>query len=748
MKHALAAFLLTASAALGQTPPTLLNSDGTGMNNPTFRNAVLPVQTSQGGKYLKTDGSSATWESVTGATVDNAAVNAAITTDPVETRKNLQSPKIGMAAGGSFGGKFMSSGTQTNPQVRALYLGDSIAYPPDAQFRSLLGSGGRIFASSESTRTGAATATTNPDFSKSFNGGWVNLSTGTATYHALGVSTEGFIGREIQVWFWSETGGGTFSVSYDVNSSGTYTTLTTANSTMAGTATYTGATGVVDAAEGGAGGALRLVKFTLTNPEMLRVKVTGLSGSAKIIAVGALEVPNSGTRNPGFVGLSCAFAGTEPSQWDDLPDAALAVLIEQWNPDLIYVRGYETLSQWTTQFNAFAQKIRAVKPGIQFVLTGMHVTGDDNTNVLNAVDKWQQQWCDANEGVFIPIRNRMGDIAWSINQRFAAVPFYGAPNNTFSVPVTGGVDATGVLTTGFAHTFTPGKWLRFETLTGGSNLKTGRAYRVLTAPTTTTFTLADVDGTTPVALGTDVSAGSLSFMDTTHMSLEGSSFVANLVMESLPQVTLPRQFLDGLSDPLGGWQRRAVLPSRIQSESASKGWTFAGPSSKRRGISVGRINGSGSATGYPTSITMGATLVGGNEAAFISGINDGGFGLAFDGNYAVIGDHPSASSFRGLNASSGGLSDKLEVYNANSGLVSLAVSTAGTTTAHKPLLVFRNAATASSKGTAVAQVDATGQAKFVLRSFADDAAADADATLLSGMLYRTTAGGRTVYQKP
>lgn len=89
MKAILALLLLTASAALGQTPPTLLNSDGTGMNNPTFRNAVLPVQTSQGGKYLKTDGSSATWESVTGATVDNSAVNAAIATAPATTRSSL-----------------------------------------------------------------------------------------------------------------------------------------------------------------------------------------------------------------------------------------------------------------------------------------------------------------------------------------------------------------------------------------------------------------------------------------------------------------------------------------------------------------------------------------------------------------------------------------------------------------------------------------------------------------------------------
>jgi len=38
--------------------------------------------------------------------------------------------------------------------------------------------------------------------------------------------------------------------------------------------------------------------------------------------------------------------------------------------------------------------------------------------------------------------------------------------------------------------------------------------------------------------------------------------------------------------------------------------------------------------------------------------------------------------------------------------------------------------------------------KATIPNYADDAAADADAGLLPGQLYRTTAGGRTVYQKP
>jgi hypothetical protein len=86
--------------------------------------------------------------------------------------------------------------------------------------------------------------------------------------------------------------------------------------------------------------------------------------------------------------------------------------------------------------------------------------------------------------------------------------------------------------------------------------------------------------------------------------------------------------------------------------------------------------------------------------------------MAWDANYAVIGDNPSASTFRGMNASSGGTSDKLEVYNGNSGLASLAISTAGSTLAHKPLLILRNLASTASKGTALTHFEATGELRY------------------------------------
>jgi hypothetical protein len=72
---------------------------------------------------------------------------------------------------------------------------------------------------------------------------------------------------------------------------------------------------------------------------------------------------------------------------------------------------------------------------------------------------------------------------------------------------------------------------------------------------------------------------------------------------------------------------------------------------------------------------------------------------------------------------------------------------AGTTAATYAISVDIGASV-SSDGTSTAGFFADGRAKIIIPTYADDTAADADAALLSGQLYRTTAGARSVFQKP
>jgi hypothetical protein len=599
---------------------------------------------------------------------------------------------------------------------------------------------------------GGATATnsigTPNAYAKSFTGSWANLGTGTVLFSKLGPT----LGRRVFVFFWSETGGGTFTVESDFNGDSNWTTLKAGTLTggglngqvvsVSGNATIN-ASGVVDASEGGATGALRCLIFDFANPEYLRIRCngSGSTGSAKIISAGAVEVVASGTRLSGYVGLDCSMAGSTPQQWDDMPDQAIQTVMNFWNPDVIYVRGSETLTDWQNSFAPLAAKFLAIKPNLEFVLVGMHVTGSNNTNTLDSIDQWQQQWCDQNNGVFIPVRNRMGTIDWSIENRLTGTVFGGA------FTVTSGSASTNILT--LSNTLpanTNGSWIILESKSGGSNLVVGRAYRILSGQGTNQMMLADYNGTTPISLGSDVTEATIGIQDALHMSSEGQSFVAGIVIEAMNQFFVSRFSLNGYAPTNEGWQRNVVTPERIQSDSSDRAWTFAGPSYKRRSISIGNTNGNTAFGGYPSAMSIGSF---GSNSGYITGPNSSGVGFLFDANFGVFGQNVASGTFRSLNAGVNGLTDWFEVFgnsNANN-RNALAVSTIGNTAAHGPLQVWRNNASSSSKGTEVARMDALGRFSPTIPEYANDAAADADSALPSGFLYRVT-GNRAVFRKP
>ena len=99
MKYLLTLFLLSATFVFSQ--PTLLNSDGTGMNNPTFRNAVLPAQGPHSGKFLTTNGTDASWATVTSGTPSGTGfvkVSGGVLTPPSATIPIADITGLGTAA--------------------------------------------------------------------------------------------------------------------------------------------------------------------------------------------------------------------------------------------------------------------------------------------------------------------------------------------------------------------------------------------------------------------------------------------------------------------------------------------------------------------------------------------------------------------------------------------------------------------------------------------------------------------------
>lgn len=98
MKHLLLSLALTASV-FGQ-PIKSPGINGENIVNPAFRNAVLPSQASQSGKYLKTNGTAASWETVTAAPSGTgfAKVTSGVWDTPSATIPHTDITGLGTAA--------------------------------------------------------------------------------------------------------------------------------------------------------------------------------------------------------------------------------------------------------------------------------------------------------------------------------------------------------------------------------------------------------------------------------------------------------------------------------------------------------------------------------------------------------------------------------------------------------------------------------------------------------------------------
>jgi hypothetical protein len=633
-------------------------------------------------------------------------------------------------------------------QFRSISIGDSICRYAATHIVGAIGRGGALWSivdgegSSGATLASGATAETSIGFPNAYatspTGSYARLgASGTVTFHDPGSITRAILGSIFKVGYWSRTGGGTFKVQYDIDASGSWVDIVPDN---AGTAPgTTSESTTIDAAEGAAG-AFRILTFTRALPQFYRVRVVALSGDPMICYGGVIElqpVSAGHGRVPGWVHLPCEMAGSSPSQWDDFPDAGWTTLLDDHAPDVCFVRGYEDQAQWENQFAALAARLLAIRPTMQIVIIGMHPTRIGNaTNQLDVTDLWQRQWAKHNAQVYIPIRDSMGDFEWGL-----ANDLYSGLNVTVT-----GDETTDIITT--SGSVTLDALVYFPALTGGAGLELNKRispYRVGEKLTETTIRLVEYDGVTPVNFTTAITAGTLRQVDGTHPGEKGYAVIDSIIAEKLAHVKNFNRVVSNYAGP-----NQLALPQQssnngyiVPYSGASPFFRVIGPRNQRKGFQISHADGTGSATGYPQGVEIGVFA---NENSYLLGKNAIGQGLVWDSNYMLIGRADNLT--RALSLASGGVSDSVEIYASNNGLAALAVTTAGTTTSHKPLQVWRNGASASAKGTEVAQMDATGKLKSVIPTYADDAAADADATLLSGMLYRTTAGVRTVFQKP
>jgi hypothetical protein len=109
----------------------------------------------------------------------------------------------------------------------------------------------------------------------------------------------------------------------------------------------------------------------------------------------------------------------------------------------------------------------------------------------------------------------------------------------------------------------------------------------------------------------------------------------------------------------------------------------------------------------------------------------------------------SARNFRSLQTSTAVARTLSATSEVNSGTAAnTALIASGVTSQTGNIFEVRTTASPTAAGTLVSGANSAGRLFSVLGVYADDAAADADSTLPSGGFYRTTGGGRAVFQKP
>jgi len=412
MKNILITFLLATAAVLGQ--PTLLNTDGTGMNNPTFRNAVLPSQSTHSGKYLRTDGAgTVTWEA--GAGGFTGGTTADLRTIRVNGYNSLAAPAIpAWRMAESFRRNNYNANPSYQSRFRLVTLGDSNAVNMQTPMQSMMGYGGDSVGVGEWAAESVAVTTAQEEWTRCPNAQITTINAGTVggTY----IEKLNFLlpFNSVLIHYLSSSTTGSFRLDYKINKTGSWIPSTSATVSAGGGSVVSG---VINTNNGGAE-KYSLATIDLPSGDIYSVRIQAVTGSGNAPVNICMTVLNSGgfdniavnqNRISGAVGidfarggkgLSSNFALTPQNVWTD----AMAAI----NPNLIVYRSTNqwSLAGYTADWNAYAARIRAAAPNALFVVCGMHPnsgipTRTDATSL--AIDDYLREWCAANDSIFVDL---------------------------------------------------------------------------------------------------------------------------------------------------------------------------------------------------------------------------------------------------------------------------------------------------------------------------------------------------------
>lgn len=298
------------------------------------------------------------------------------------------------------------------PALRVMVMGDSIRRQyAEPYWYGKFGLGGRICVPSDSTdgyvtlASGTTVAAT--DNTQWTSNWWTLPVSGTITANLYNLQS-----TTAEVYYFRENGAGTFKLQWSDNGS--------AYADISG--------GTVDAHTAGA---RTLTKFTVTInssfSQSFSIRAVGVNtgtnpaGSTKIIGLGGFNSA-SGTRPKGVTTWDIGLGGSEPSQWVSMPQADFTTALQGFAPDVIFIRGWETLVQWQTHFPTLVSRIRTALPRVDIVVVGRTPTDTEPGLEDTDQDRYLRGYCHANDIYFIDVKRHLPNRADMISRGWMTAP--------------------------------------------------------------------------------------------------------------------------------------------------------------------------------------------------------------------------------------------------------------------------------------------------------------------------------------
>jgi hypothetical protein len=350
-------------------------------------------------KIIHTPSASAGQAGIDFVAPTNSAINVEILKDAESTRSalSLGSVRCHQQIATKF---FNSQALGMHPQFRIAVMGDSWRRQVAESFwYGRFGIGGRICVPDDETEgfVTRANGTTTGASSASWCGSnwWEVPTNGTVTKNSWWTGSAFVPVSRATVVYFTESGGGTFKLQHSLDGS-SWTDISGASyNCSGGTRTLVYQTVVIDG------------NFCRD----YRVRAIGLSGTCRIVALGA-HLPGSavaaGNRPQGCIVWDMGEGGTVPGDWVAMPQAGFTTAIQGFDPDVVFIRGWDVLADWQAHLPTLVSRLRTAKPLVDIIVVGRHPTnvdGPSQTGLLDTPqDAWVREYCRNNNMTFVDVK--------------------------------------------------------------------------------------------------------------------------------------------------------------------------------------------------------------------------------------------------------------------------------------------------------------------------------------------------------